>query len=118
MNTNTTSGQDGAGLEVTLGLPSDPPAARSATARRRLGRFIVGHATLHHDWRSLLPLMAQVVILRAESLYHLDGIEYLALAEAFDEIEMSEQPPLYDVACRYNEQNKEVFTFTRRNAAA
>ena len=59
--------------------------------------------------------MAQVVILRAESLYHLEGIEYLALSEAFDETEMSEQPPLYDVRCRTDQETGvEAFTFTRR----
>ena len=88
---------------------AEPPAP----PRRRLGRFIVGHVTLHHDWRSLLPLMAQVVILRAESLYHLEAIEYLALSDAFAEVGPNDAPPLYEVT--YRQLNgADTFHFIRR----
>lgn len=80
---------------------------------RPIGRFIIGHATFAHDWRALLPLFAQVVVVRAESLYHLDGIEYVALSGQFDPIKHGEVPPLYDVQYRSSEAGEEV-TFTRQ----
>jgi len=80
--------------------------------RRRIGRFIVGHATFASDWRALLPLFAKVVPVRAESLFHLAGIEYLALCEDFEEIEIDQPPPLYDVAYRQIE-GKDAFFFVK-----
>jgi hypothetical protein len=85
-------------------------------ARRRIGRFIVGHDTFRVDWRALLPLFAKVVPVRAESLFHVDGIEYLALCEDFDEIEMEETPPMYEVTYRTAEDGRELFIFTRAGA--
>jgi len=80
--------------------------------RRRLGRFIVGHATFASDWHALLPLFAKVVPVRAESLFHLAGIEYLALCEDFDEIDLQDTPPLYDVAYRQVD-GRDAFFFVR-----
>jgi hypothetical protein len=81
--------------------------------KRRIGRFIVGHQTFAHDWHALLPVMAKVVIVRAESMYHLAAIEYLALCDDFDLIEPTDTPPLYDVKMEYLAEEKETVTFSK-----
>lgn len=61
--------------------------------------------------------MAKVAILRAESLYHLNAIEYLAMCDDFDEISMDEAPPTYRPAYRQiegpNGEMVETFFFSR-----
>lgn len=80
---------------------------------QRLGRFLISHAPITHDWRCLLPLFAKVVILRAESLYHLEAIEYLALCEDFEEVEMGAAPPAYRFTCVGDAEGGEVWGFER-----
>lgn len=74
---------------------TESPSPEKPKGKRRIGRFQISHVTFAHDWHAVLPLMAKVAILRAESLYHLDAIEYLALCDEFEEIEVTIIPPLY-----------------------
>ena len=84
--------------------------------KRRIGRFIVGHDTFRVNWRALLALFAKVVPVRAESLFHVDGIEYLALCEDFEEVGAQEQPPFYDITYRTAPDGAELFIFTRKTS--
>jgi hypothetical protein len=49
------------------------------------------------DWKLLLPLMAQVVVVRCEQLYWNDCFEYTALSELFEPVPIGMFPPMYRI---------------------
>jgi hypothetical protein len=81
--------------------------------KRRIGRFQVSHAPIFHDWRCLLPLFAKVVVLRAESIIHADAIDYIALCDEFDEVDIGDAPPAYQVHYSATEGGADNFNFVR-----
>lgn len=94
----------------------DEAQMASMIAKKPLGRFIIGHATFAHDWRSLLPLFARVVIVRAESLWSHQGIEYLGICDDFEPINQADPPPFYDVKYCNVEGEGEKFVFVKAEA--
>lgn len=82
--------------------------------QRPIGRFIIGNVTFAHDWRSLQPLFAKIVVVRAESLYHMNGIEYLALCDEFEPVDIGQMPPFYDIT-HTETDGVESFTFQRKD---
>lgn len=92
--------------------PPEPQLTPKPQGKRRVGRFQISHITLSADWHAVLPLMAKVAVLKAESLYHIAAIEYLALCDEFDDIEVTDTPPLYRPSYRLVD-GVDTFHFTR-----
>jgi hypothetical protein len=66
--------------------------------RKRLGRFVVNRAILDSaSIEELNLLFEDVVIFRAELMYQLDGVEYLAFSPRFDVSSEGALPPYYSV---------------------
>lgn len=61
---------------------------------RRLGRFRVSFA-LMDEWPTLLPVMGQVVVVRAECRYDSRTVDYVAYSHHFDVVEEGVEPPEY-----------------------
>ena len=70
---------------------------------RRIGRFCVSHYLVEQHWEKLLPLMSKVFVVRAESLYARDCIEYVALSPEFAEASFDVVTPEYEVRCFQDE---------------
>lgn len=49
-------------------------------------------------------IMGQMIILRAEFIFHKDCIEYVALSDLFKEIKEGDELPIYDIIL--NDENK------------
>lgn len=64
-----------------MGVKIDPPKPPP----RRIGRFKISHDLIWQDWRNLLALFAQVVVVRAESRFLWNQIEYEGYSDLFDE---------------------------------
>lgn len=63
---------------------------------KRRGRFIISHALLCDDnWRSILPAMKDVLIVRAESRYDSQTIEYIGMSDKFEEVDDGQEAPMY-----------------------
>ena len=62
---------------------------------RRIGKFKVSHAMIR-QWKSLHPVMSKVVVVRAESHFSTDVIEYTAFSKLFEITEEAFVPPCYE----------------------
>jgi hypothetical protein len=67
------------------------------TSPRKLGKFRIPYDT-PRNWEKLLPLMAKMVIVRAEALFATDQIEYTAFSHMFEELSDGEMPPFYEIS--------------------
>lgn len=61
---------------------------------RRLGKFTIGRSTIDDRPAEALAMLAGSLVVRAELIYP-GYIEYLALNDAFDELEPGYEVPLY-----------------------
>ena len=74
---------------------------------RRLGRFKIHNCIIDPDsWAKLLPLFAQMVIVRAEMRYDDDAIYYTAFSPLFEDLDASFSTPLYEIT--FNRETGEV----------
>lgn len=62
---------------------------------QRIGKFRISHALLDNNWQKLLPIMATVVIVRAESLYERKCVEYVGYSMQFDLVQEGVKTPEY-----------------------
>ncbi len=62
--------------------------------KRPLGRFRIPKEQLN-NWKALLPLMAQCLIVQARFDFSRDGMEYEALSDLFEPIGIAFDAPLY-----------------------
>jgi hypothetical protein len=96
-------------------LPSHLVAERAeAPLNRCLGRF---HISLEEAWRSpaaMMPYFADMVVLQAERLAHLDIIEVTAVSRQFDPISPIYIPPLYRAKISERPNGQRVVSFVRR----
>lgn len=67
---------------------------------RRLGKFII--TDLDANMREAKIVLARVVVVRAEMLYHADGIEYTAISDDFDIVDVGEMVPSYLPLLQYD----------------
>ena len=63
----------------------------------RVGKFKMSHRLLRADLDNIRWVLSHFVIVRAESLYYDDTIEYVAYSELFDEIPEGEIIPEYEI---------------------
>ena len=61
----------------------------------RIGKFTISYLYLQTNKNDILTLMGNMIIVRAESLFHENVIEYIAYSELFDEIEQGLEIPSY-----------------------
>lgn len=64
---------------------------------RQIGRFRIDNVYVQNDWRELLVLLADVVIIRAEHRFDMRAIEYVGFCERFEEVEDGAQVPEYEL---------------------
>ncbi len=67
----------------------------------RLGRFAISEDTLRGNWRDLLVLFAQVVVVDARARWDRRTVEYTGYSDLFEELPDAFSAPNYE------------FTFTR-----
>ncbi len=65
--------------------------------KHKLGRFKVSEEFIRRDWRSLLQLFANFVIVDAKWNFATRSVEYLAFSELFEEIEDGVEAPDYAI---------------------
>lgn len=65
------------------------------TSRR--GRFIVSRTIVDNHTKDFINMMKHFAPVRAEMLYHIDAIEYIAISPLFDPVDHGEIVPEYDV---------------------
>lgn len=65
------------------------------TARR--GRFIVSRTIVDNHTEDFMNMMKHFAPVRAEMLYHIDAIEYVALSLLFEPVKHGEIVPEYDI---------------------
>lgn len=67
--------------------------------KRRIGTFRISNTLLQdessHD--NIMSIMGSVIVVRAEQRYDIDGIEYHAISEYFDEVDQHIHAPNYTV---------------------
>ena len=65
---------------------------------RKLGRFNISHDAIKQtSQRTLSNVMKHFMPIRAESMFDKGCIEYLAISELFDEVELGAEVPIYDL---------------------
>lgn len=62
---------------------------------KRMGRFAISHDSIKSGVDGLLEIFGKVIVLRAESIYHTQAIEYIAISPLFDVVEPELDPPSY-----------------------
>lgn len=62
---------------------------------RRLGRFNVPRIYIAKFPEDVMEVLSKCLIVRAETLYHADAIEYIAFSEMFEPCEDGCEPPMY-----------------------
>lgn len=73
---------------------------------RRIGKIKVSRDAIDKVPEAVRAVMAKVIILRAEYMLCNETIEYIALCEEFDEVDIAVFPPDYEVliTTHYNEE--------------
>lgn len=62
---------------------------------KRWGRFHISRHIVEDQPTTVLSMLAGMVIVRAEMMYHLDSIEYYAYADEFEEVDEGAEAPFY-----------------------
>ena len=67
----------------------------------RMGRFHISRMILRNtDEKTLLSFFANFIIVRAESMFSSDTVEYIAYSRLFDVTDEGETAPMYTIGCR------------------
>lgn len=75
--------------------------------KKRAGRVMISNRViLDTDTNVLADMLKDLVIVRAEQMFIADAIEYQALCDKFDEVDLTEKLPLYRVIV--NSETREV----------
>ena len=69
----------------------------------RIGSFSIHESWMRKRWRSLLPLFAQMVVTRAEYLFHTRCIEYTATSDLFAPVPPAVEFPEYVIVAYLDE---------------
>lgn len=67
-----------------------------APLRFRMGRFRLAQPMLQNSHADALAALDGCIVTRAEALWHLDAIEYVAMHADFDVIKPGTEVPLYE----------------------
>jgi hypothetical protein len=63
----------------------------------RIGKFSIPLDQINDTPKVALAILAGCIVVRAESMWHSNQIEYIAVNDAFDVVPVGNVPPRYDV---------------------
>lgn len=64
---------------------------------RRLGKFQIASHNIEDHPEMVRQIMSQVIVVRCEQMYDTDSFSYTAISEHFDEVELGQMTPEYQV---------------------
>ena len=67
---------------------------------RRFGRFRVDLQTVVFKQDELRQLFGQMVVVRAEQMFHCNAIEYTAMCDSFEPTPVGQEPRIYEPVFR------------------
>ena len=70
---------------------------------RRLGKFYITFDAIEDDYNYICKVMGEVIVIRAETLLHMDSIEYIAISKHFDIVEPGFKMPEYKAIIHYED---------------
>ncbi|MEP7339347.1 MAG: hypothetical protein ABI977_16540 [Acidobacteriota bacterium] len=78
-----------------------PEPAREITDHRsehtrRIGKFTVSPQVIFDMPEALRRMFGHMIVIRCEQLFHKHGFEYIAICDAFEVIDIGEEPRLYE----------------------
>lgn len=88
-------------------IEAEPPEPR------RIGRFRISHTLLRGHQRDVLAALQRVLIVRAESRWDLDCIEYSGVSDDFEPVPNGIQAPYYTVTIDRKEDGSLTFKWTK-----
>ena len=74
----------------------------------RIGIFAIDHHFIKDDEEFVRALMQHVIIVRAESMYSRDAIEYVGYSDLFEPVRPGVSAPNYRMISKIIEQNGET----------
>lgn len=75
---------------------------------KRLGRFSVSMDLIEENPEVCRDLMGKCIIVRAEAMYHVGRIDYVALSPDFNEVQEGEYIPEYGVRVHRDGESTEI----------
>jgi hypothetical protein len=63
--------------------------------KRRLGQFSIPSHIITHQPAEAKAILRNVIVYRAEHMFHKLSVEYIGLSDSFDEIAEGEEAPIY-----------------------
>lgn len=97
---------DQMGLDLDFHDVIRPPLPIDFYQRR--GRFTFEESWIKTEPRHLLAVMSQCIVVRAESLWAEDKIEYTALSKYFDPLGLGSEIPMYNWIIDVNNTNEVI----------
>jgi hypothetical protein len=91
--------------ELADKLKENPPPARP---RHRIGKFRISFIFLQSHPKEAAAIFAGLIVVRAESRYDFDAIEYIALGDCFEEVDRGFEAPEYRLILTRNEDGSIV----------
>lgn len=67
---------------------------------RRVGRFYIDQDVVLKNPEFVQKVMSKVIVVRCESIWHINSFEYIAISNRFEEIDEAVIPPFYEVALK------------------
>lgn len=64
---------------------------------RRLGKFQIAHHNIEDHPEMVRQIMAEVIVVHCEQMYHTASIHYTALSEHFEDVALGQEIPEYTV---------------------
>lgn len=75
---------------------------------QRVGRFTIARRQIEREQDALKHLFAKMIVIRAESLFHVDSIEYMAISDLFDLCAPFQEPMKYGLKIDMTKPEPEV----------
>jgi hypothetical protein len=97
--------------ELADKLKENSPPART---KHRIGRFRISFLFLQSRSKEAAAIFAGLLVVRAESRYDFDAIEYIAVGDCFDEVDRGLEAPEYRPILTRNEDGSIVIEGWRR----
>lgn len=67
------------------------------------GKFSIDTYAIEHDPKQVMKIMSHMIVVRAEHLYMSKRIEYIAISDLFDSLNVGEQIPDYIIELHHGE---------------
>lgn len=62
---------------------------------RRLGRFSISSRLIKTTPELALNILKDIIVVRAETMFHYDCVDYIGISRHFDVLEIGSMPPEY-----------------------